>query len=629
MSGIAAIIHFDGAPVAAGGIERMTSSMAFRGPDGTTHWRDGAVALGHCMLRTTPESLEETQPLANEDRSAVLVLDGWVSNWTELRGELVERGVRPRTRSDAELVLRAYETWGEDCVAHIDGDFAFVIWDARRRAAFCGRDRIGNKPLYCRWSNGRLVVASEIHALLTALADPPRLNHGMIAEFLGCEWMSRTETFWQGVDRLVAAHVMTASSNGLQQRRYWSPGGKMVVPCKSEPECEEYYRELLFDEVRRASRSFAPLACEVSGGLDSSAVFVVADALARRGSLLAPALEGYTMAFDDDSEANEMVYARAVGSHVGRHIAEITPTGLDLDDYRRHARSYRCFPSYPNGTVTNTLRETAAARGSRALLVGIGGDEWLGGSRSHYTDAVRERDWRGLRTSIAADARAAGWGSAAAWTARHGVYPLLPLRLRLLARRVAGRPLTGPDRSTWLSAEMKATLDEQMRKSRAVPESGTGSVQHRELFDILEEAYSTHARELEDQLAALRGVELRKPLYTARMVDFAFATPGSLRLRGHTNRFLHRQAMRGLLPELVRTRPGKANFMTTFSWSMPGVGALLQQDWAERAGRWVSCDRIPGFLAAAARQEDHGWPEMLLWNLFACLAIEESVSPGR
>ena len=136
MSGIAGIIHFDGKPVEPGLIEKMTSAMAHRGPDGINHWVKGSVALGQCMLRTTPESLEEHQPLTNEDESLVLVMDGRVDNWEELRRELLGRGAVLRTRSDAELVLRAYEIWGRDCLAHIDGDFALVIWDAHKQQAF-------------------------------------------------------------------------------------------------------------------------------------------------------------------------------------------------------------------------------------------------------------------------------------------------------------------------------------------------------------------------------------------------------------------------------------------------------------------------------------------------------------
>ena len=153
MSGIAGIIHFDGRPVAPGEVEAMTAAMHYRGPDGINHWRKGSVALGQCMLRTTPESLEENQPLTNENESLVLVMDGWVDNWEELRCDLLGQGAVLRTRSDAELVLRAYEVWGKDCLPHIDGDFALVLWDAPHRKVFCARDRMGSKPFLCRASH--------------------------------------------------------------------------------------------------------------------------------------------------------------------------------------------------------------------------------------------------------------------------------------------------------------------------------------------------------------------------------------------------------------------------------------------------------------------------------------------
>ena len=202
MSGIAGIIRFDGAPVEPGLIAKMTAAMPYRGPDGINHWVRGPVALGQCMLRTTWESHAETQPLTNEDETLILVMDGWLSNWEELRAELLAKGAPLRTRADAELVLRAYETWGKDCLSRIDGDFAFVIWDQRVREAFCARDRIGNKPFNYHFDGKTLVFASELHAILGLPWVPEVLNEGMIAEIASDEWMSREETIWTGIYRI-------------------------------------------------------------------------------------------------------------------------------------------------------------------------------------------------------------------------------------------------------------------------------------------------------------------------------------------------------------------------------------------------------------------------------------------
>jgi len=317
MSGIAGIVRFDGAPLEPGLIERMTAAMAHRGPDGIRHWSSGSVALGQCMLCTTPESLDERGPLANEDGSLVLVIDGRVDNWEELRRDLLGRGAVLRDRTDAELVLRAYEVWGRECLSRIDGDFALVVWDARRREAFCARDRMANKAIAWHWDGNNLAFASELRAILALPWVPRRLNEGMVAEFLANEWHSRDETFWQNVHRLEPAHRMTVDAAGPRQDRYWQPDPWTAPPSEDEDELVEHYLSLLTDVVRRMSRSTGPLACEVSGGLDSSALFAVAEHLRRRGELLAPSLDGYTLAFDDGSDADELSYARAVGEHLG------------------------------------------------------------------------------------------------------------------------------------------------------------------------------------------------------------------------------------------------------------------------------------------------------------------------
>ena len=224
MSGIAGIIRFDGAPSEPALVEKMTSAMAHRGPDGARHWVSGSVALGQCMLRTTPESLEEAQPLANEDESLVLVMDGRVDNWEELRNELLSRGAVLRNRSDAELVLRSYETWGTRCLHHIDGDFALVVWDEHRRAAFCARDRLGNKPFHYHWDGRTFAFSSETHAVLALPWVRQEFNEGLLAEFLAFEWFTRDETFWKGVMRLPAAHCMESQAAGLHQAEYLAPG---------------------------------------------------------------------------------------------------------------------------------------------------------------------------------------------------------------------------------------------------------------------------------------------------------------------------------------------------------------------------------------------------------------------
>ena len=165
MSGIAAILNVDGRPAEPADLVRMTDAIAHRGPDGTGHWFDGTVGLGHVVFHTTPESHLDEQPLADETRGLCLTLDGRIDNRKELRACLEERGAELRSDSDAELVLRAYQRWGESCAEHILGDWAFIIWDKPNRRLFMARDPLGIRQLLYWFDGDLLLVASEPTAI--------------------------------------------------------------------------------------------------------------------------------------------------------------------------------------------------------------------------------------------------------------------------------------------------------------------------------------------------------------------------------------------------------------------------------------------------------------------------------
>ncbi len=243
MSGIAGIVNFDGAPLELGRIEVMTSAMSYRGPDGIAHWNGSDAALGHCMLHATPESLQERQPATSEDGSLVMVMDGRLDNWLELRRDLLSRGAALRNHSDVELVLRAYQLWGQGCLSGIEGDFAFAIWNTRDRVLFYARDPMGIKPFNYYWTGRSLVFASDVHAILALPGIPQILNQGVLAEYLACEWYSRDETFWQGILRLIAAHSMTVDTFGPKICQYWTPELFTTLNYRRDEEYVEHYLE--------------------------------------------------------------------------------------------------------------------------------------------------------------------------------------------------------------------------------------------------------------------------------------------------------------------------------------------------------------------------------------------------
>ncbi len=617
MSGIAAIISFDGLPVERALVESMTAAMAYRGPDGISQWTSGSVALGHCMLRTTAESLKETQPLANEDQSVVLVMDGWLDNWLELRGELLAKGRLLRGRSDAELVLRAYESWGQDCVHRLGGDFAFVVWDRLKHQVFCARDRLGNKSLHYHWNGRTLAVASDLHPLLALPWIFQKPNEGMIAEFLGAEWHSLDETLWEGIMRLPAGECMVVDESGPRLQPYWQPDPDASYPYRRDEEWVEHYREVFTDCVRRTSRSHLPVAYEVSGGLDSSAVFCVAESLRREGRLPAPSIDGYTLGITDISAANEIAYARAVAMHLHVPVHEVEPWVGPLEWYADQARQTRDFPGFPNAMMFQGIRSRSAARGSRVTLTGEGGDQWLQGSGTEYAEALAAKDWGTLSQCLGEDLSAFGRAATLRRFVRDGLLQMMPASWSEPLVQWSRR-LRGIDRENlfWLSAEMQQRLGERRRSERSRPARRVRTHGQRDLLTTLYMPISSMVMALLERNAAQLGQELRYPMRSSRFVEFAFATPERMRRRGARLKFIHVQAMQGLLPKAVLQRMDKAEFSSMFLNYVDTIEERLFEEIPLRRTRWLSRSGMRRLCDQDSHDEALGLKLWALWGMY-------------
>ncbi len=209
MSGIAVIWNRDGRPVDGAQIVRMTELMKHRGPDGERHWRRGPVAIGHCALNTTPEALADQQPLIDEAAGLCITFDGRIDNREELKTLLDINGSDLISVSDPRLVLAAYRKWGEACVEHLLGDFAFAIWDERQRRLFCARDFLGVRPLFYALVGDTFVCASEVRTLFALPGLKREPNLAVLAARLLRQCIEFDDTLYLGVSRLPMAHCLT------------------------------------------------------------------------------------------------------------------------------------------------------------------------------------------------------------------------------------------------------------------------------------------------------------------------------------------------------------------------------------------------------------------------------------
>ncbi len=220
MSGIVGIHNLRGGSVDRVSVERMARALAHRGPDAEGVWTGGSVGLGHRMLRTTPESLNETLPLIGAGGDLAITADARIDNRDQLIAAFGWHGRSGAEIGDAGLILKAYEKWGEHSPEHLLGDFAFAIWDRRKNVVFCARDHFGVKPFYYHLSGTRLVFASEIKALLSLDDVPRELNDERIGEYLVSIFDDTASTFYRDISRLPPSHSMTVGADGASLRSY-------------------------------------------------------------------------------------------------------------------------------------------------------------------------------------------------------------------------------------------------------------------------------------------------------------------------------------------------------------------------------------------------------------------------
>src|SRR6267142_6895205 len=274
MSAILGIYYLDSRPVDRMDLDRMIETLAHRGSDGSGVWNDKSVGLGHRMLWTTPESLHERLPLAKD--GLTITADARIDNRDELIN-LLRLPPRPsESISDSELILAAYELWGEHCPEKLLGDFAFAIWDSRKQLLFCARDHFGVKPFYYYSSDKVFTFATEIKALLRLPEVPRQLNETKIAAHLTSIDIDKEITLYRDILRLPPAHSIKVNREGIRVQSYWSLDPSRSQVMRSDEEYAEAFRELFTEAVRCRLRSAFPLGFMLSGGLDSSSVTCVA-----------------------------------------------------------------------------------------------------------------------------------------------------------------------------------------------------------------------------------------------------------------------------------------------------------------------------------------------------------------
>ncbi|MBI3665497.1 MAG: asparagine synthase (glutamine-hydrolyzing) [Acidobacteria bacterium] len=565
MSAIAAIFHLTGGPAEPECLERMTGIIAHRGPDGSGHWWDGPVGLGHRLFQTTPGAAHENQPFISSELRLAITADARVDNRTELRRQLCAKGLEPVGQTDSEILLRAYALWVEECVEHIVGDFAFVIWDARRRRLFFARDALGIKPLLY-WCDGELLlIASEPKQIFQHPLPSREVNWAVLGDYLCRNRTEPEETLYSGVRRLPAGHAALAEGENLRIKRFWPVDLGREIRYRNSEQYAEHFRDCLQEAVRCRMQCQAPVGVLLSGGLDSSSVACLANKIRRENPAGCAPLETFSAVYPG-LPCDESAFIEAVVRELDVPAHRI-PYG---EEFHAGARLEVAsdFPDVlfvpPSFGQVLYLARWVRERGIRVLLDGLGGDELFVSTPANMADALRQGDLALLLRRFR-HARASKGLSAWQLVPRLLIWPLMPEEVKVMVRRVRNKisPPAFSHIGPWMDPAFvsRYRLRERWQERLKPPDVPTRSVGQRHLYDYLTRGYNmVFGLEWADRMTSALSLEYRHPYLDRRLVDFCLAIPEHERVTEETGKFLLRRALRGILPEVIRQRQSKVIF---------------------------------------------------------------------
>jgi asparagine synthase (glutamine-hydrolysing) len=565
----------------------MRDVLSHRGPDAAGVFVDGQAALGHRRLSIV-DLATGAQPLANEDETIWISFNGEIYNHGDLRRELESAGHVYRTHSDTESIVHAYEQWGDDCVEHLRGMFAFAIWDVRNRRLFIARDRLGVKPLYWTRVGERLLFASEIKGILASGLVQARANEGAIPELLGTRSIAGSETMFHGIHKLLPGHVMTFERGEVVSRRYWdvpTGGHDADAHAPSRTEDVSRFRELLEESIRLRLMSDVPLGVFLSGGVDSSAIAAL---MAR---MLDRPLKTFSVAFAARAYS-ELDYARQVSTAIGADAHEIVIDDRDffaaLPRLVWHEDEPIAHPSsVPLYFVSKLARESVTV-----VLTGEGSDELLAGYGKYPRSLLNWRAGavyaktvpRAVRDKISASAEHVP-GRVGRYVRRSfvGVDHLPDLTF---FDTFAGINLSRQRRL--LSPRLALLADNERAYGASMAHFNAPSADTGLLDRVLYADMKTYLVELlmkQDQMSMAASIESRVPFLDHRLVEFAASLPADRKLSGMATKRILREAVQDVLPASILNRPKMGFPVPLGPWLQNGWGDVVRDVLLDRRTR--------------------------------------------
>lgn len=595
----------------------MLDAIVHRGPnDHGLHAQGGAV-IG--MRRLSIIDLAGGhQPIPNEDRSVWVVNNGEIYNFEDLRAELIELGHRFRTCSDTEVIVHAYEQFGLDFLARLDGMFALAIWDVPRGRLVIARDRLGIKPLYVhRGAGGDLLFASEVKALLASGLVSASLDTEALQDYLGFGYAIAPRTAFKGVEKLAPAEYLVWENGNCRKGRYWQLGDEVDYG-PSEAEWAERIRAQLARVTRSHMVSDVPLGAFLSGGIDSSCIV----GLMSEGS--SSPVNTYAIGYSGDSVAeyfNELPYAAQVARHYGTNHREI-PVAPNVTDLLPRLMWHLEEPISDTAPLTTYLVSELAAKSVTVIMSGVGGDELFGGYTRHLGD-----HYSSLYRRVPG------------WIRRPLVEPLVELlpsgrNSRLLDLSRYAKQFVRSSRLEWdgryrsyLQLQDTALLSRLNPSFSSRPDSFDAATRNVSASDpllrLLQVDLQTQLPEalllLSDKMTMAASLECRVPFLDHHLVELAAQIPAQVKVKGGHLKHILKKSVADVLPADVLNRRKRGFGAPMGSWIQgelrPLRDALLSREVVEQRGllAWPAVESL--CAAHDSQREDFTDAIMVLMNL--------------
>ncbi|MCA8943735.1 MAG: asparagine synthase (glutamine-hydrolyzing) [Planctomycetes bacterium] len=561
MCGIVGILGIDGRPVDPLELERMTDAIVHRGPDGSgTACRDN-VGFGHRRLAIIDPELG-AQPIFNDDESVALTYNGEVYNYVELRKEL-EGEFRFTTHSDTEVVLRAYEKWGIDCVQRFRGMFAFAIHDARQRVVWIVRDRAGIKPLFWYRDANRVLFASEISAILRTDGFPREVDEAALSGYFRYQYVPAPRTIYRGLRKLEPGHLLRVDldTGDVEDREYWNLEVRTVD--RDEQDWLDELAVVLDDTIRMYVRSDVPFGAFLSGGMDSSLVA----ALMQRH--LDERVRSFTIGFREE-EHSELPYARAAADSIGtEHFERVVSPDLAEATFATLAQHFG-EPFGDSSAVPTFYVSQEARKHVKMVLSGDGGDELFAGYNS-YQQTFRmlgENPWRSPRRLARTVDRLLPWRRRGTeldpFQADHDrqreIFPASELRA-LLAPSISVAPAAG------FRVSPRSAFQDPLARFQA-QDFKTYMVD-----DVLTKV---------DRMSMANSLEVRVPLLDHHVIELAFSLPTRMKMRENARtgqldtKYLLRRSSQRFYSEEFLARPKRGFGIPVVEWCQGPLRPVIE-----------------------------------------------------